>query len=119
MKPESPDKAYLWDMLQAADEARELCRGFTFETLQRDRRTLLALERLMELIGEAARRVSDEYQRAHPEIAWRKIIGLRNVLAHEYGRIDHRRLFLAATEDTATLSRILKAILPDHGKSKK
>jgi uncharacterized protein with HEPN domain len=119
MKPDNPDKAYLWDMLQAADEARALCRGFTFETIEGDRRTLLALERLMELIGEAARRVSDEFQRTHPEIAWRKIIGLRNVLAHEYGRIDHRRLFLAATKDTATLSRILKAILPDHGKSKR
>ena len=103
MKPDNPDKAYLWDMLQAADEARALCRGFTFETIEGDRRTLLALERLMELIGEAARRVSDEFQRTHPEIAWRKIIGL----------------FLAATKDTATLSRILKAILPDHGKSKR
>lgn len=119
MQPESRDQAYLWDMLQAADEARELCRGFTFETMARDRRTLLALERLMELIGEAARRVSDEFQRAHPEIAWRKIIGLRNVLAHEYGHIDHRRLFIAATEDTATLSRILEAILPDQGKQEK
>jgi len=115
MKPESRDQAYLWDMLQAADEARALCDGFTVEPIQGDRRTLLALERLMELIGEAARRVSDEFQRAHPEIAWRKIIGLRNVLAHEYGRIDHRRLFIAATEDTATLSRILNEILPDEG----
>ena len=118
MKPESRDKAYLWDMLQAADEARELCRGFAFETIEGDRRTLLALERLMELIGEAARRVSDEFRRAHPEIAWRKIIGLRNVLAHEYGRIDHRRLFLAATEDTAALSRLLEAILANQSRPK-
>ncbi len=116
MKPESRDKAYLWDMLQAADEARELCRGFTFETIVGDRRTLLALERLMELIGEAARRVSEEFQLAHPEIEWRKIIGLRNVLAHEYGQIDHRRLFLTATHDTAALSRKLSAILPDQEK---
>ena len=116
MKPESRDKAYLWDMLQAASEARELCRGFTFETVEGDRRTLLALERLMELIGEAARRVSGEFQLAHPEISWRKIIGLRNVLAHEYGRVDHRRLFLAATEDTAALSRLLEALLAHQGK---
>ena len=119
MKPESRDKAYLWDMLQAVDEARELCRGFTFETFERDRRTLLALERVMEVLGEAARRVSDEFQRAHPEIAWRKIIGLRNVLAHEYGRIDHRRLFFAATEDAATLSRLLGTILAEIGEQEK
>lgn len=119
MKPEGRDQAYLWDMLQAADEARELCEGFSFESIERDRRTLLALERLMELIGEAARRVSEEFQRAHPEIAWRKMIGLRNVLAHEYGRIDHRRLFLAVTEDTAKLSATLKGMLPDRGKQDK
>jgi len=119
MKPESRDQAYLWDMLQAADEARALCAGLSFESIERDRRTLLALERLMELIGEAARRVSEEFQRTHPEIAWRKIIGLRNVLAHEYGRIDHRRLFLAATEDTARLSATLKQILPASGKHTK
>lgn len=106
-------------MLQAADEARELCRGFTLETFERERRTLLALERVMEVLGGAARRVSDEFQRTHPEIAWRKIIGLRNVLAHEYGRIDHRRLFFAATEVTATLSRILGAMLAEIGGQEK
>ena len=115
MKPERRDHAYLWDMLQAADEARALCDGYTFETIEGDRRTLLALERLMELVGEAARRVSDEFQRAHPEIAWRNIIGLRNVLAHDYGRIDHRRLYFAATKDAAALSGILRATLPDRG----
>jgi uncharacterized protein with HEPN domain len=98
-------------MLQAANEARELCHGFTFETLERDRRTLLALERLMELLGEAARRVSGESRAAHPEIPWRKIIGLRNILAHEYGTIDHRRLFLAAAEETLELSARLEALL--------
>ncbi len=72
MRPETRDKAYLWDMLQAADEARALCRGSSFEEIAADRRTLLALERLMELIGEAARRVSSQFQSAHPEIAWRE-----------------------------------------------
>ena len=113
MKPEDRDKAYLWDMLQAADEAKALCQGFTFEAFEAERRSLLALERLMELVGEAARRVSEDFQRAYPEIAWRKIIGLRNVLAHEYGSIDHRRLFLAATQDTVELSRLLQAMIGD------
>ena len=82
MKPEGRDKAHLWDMLQAANEARELCRGLAFESIEGDRRTLLALERLMELVGEAARRVTEGFQQAHPEVAWRKIVGLRNVLVH-------------------------------------
>jgi uncharacterized protein with HEPN domain len=117
MSPEERDHAHIWDMLQAAGEARDLCKGLTFEKLERDRRTLLALERVMELLGEAARRVSGDFQRAHPEIPWRKVIGLRNVLAHEYGSIDHRRLYLAASEDTRALARDLKRLLPPRRKS--
>lgn len=113
MSPEERDKAHLWDMLQAANEAGELCRGLTLEALLRDRRTLLALERLMELLGEAARRVSDGYRSAHPEVPWRKLIGLRNILAHEYGTIDHRRLFIAASENALELGRSLEALLAE------
>ena len=51
--------------------------------------------------------------------AWRKVIGLRNALAHEYGRIDHRRLFFAATEDTAALSRLLEVMLANQSKPEK
>jgi uncharacterized protein with HEPN domain len=45
-----------------------------------------AVERQLEIIGEAARRVSEAFQQKHPEIPWRSIIGQRNVLAHQYGR---------------------------------
>ena len=111
MKPEDRDKAYLWDMLAAATEAQAMCRGLDAAAVAADRRTLLALERLMELVGEAARRVSPEVQRMHPGIPWRSIIGLRNVLAHEYGRVDHRLLFKAASVDAAELCVVLKRVL--------
>jgi len=52
-----------------------------------------ATERSVEIIGEAARHVSPEFIAAHPEIPWRQIIGQRNILAHEYGQIDHEMLF--------------------------
>jgi len=56
MRPEDRDAAYLWDMLHAARDAAAITSGLTEEQLRRDRVRLLALERSMELIGEAARR---------------------------------------------------------------
>lgn len=57
-----------------------------------------ALERTLEILGEAAKRVSPRFQAAHPELEWRGLTGLRNVLAHEYGRINHRLLFETAND---------------------
>ena len=69
-----------------------------------DERTSLAVERLLENVGEAARHVSLEVQRLHPEIPWQGIIGLRNVLAHQYGVVDQRKVWQAARDGVAALA---------------
>jgi uncharacterized protein with HEPN domain len=71
-----------------------------------------AIERQLEIIGEAARRVSPEFQRAHLEIAWRNITGLRNILAHEYGEIKVDRIWLIATTNVVELIRLLDPLIP-------
>lgn len=73
---------------------------------------LRAVERSIEIIGEAARRVTTEYQDGHPEIPWREIIGQRNILAHEYGQIDHNVLYKTVKEDIPTLISQLQNLLP-------
>ena len=93
MQPENRDAAYLWDMLDAA----RMIEGFTtdvrFDQYMGDRKLQLAVERALEIIGEAARRVSENFKSAHPEIPWHKIIAQRNVLAHEYGEIKQDRIW--------------------------
>jgi uncharacterized protein with HEPN domain len=74
----------------------------------------LAVERTLEIVGEAARRVSPGFRAAHPEIPWRDIISQRNILAHEYGIVDATRLWDTAREDTRTLIEALDRILPPH-----
>ena len=83
-----------------------------FEQFRSDKKTFDAVVRNFEIIGEAARRVSATYQGAHPEIPWRKIIGQRNILAHEYGQIDHALLYKTATEDIPELVGQLQLLLP-------
>lgn len=70
-----------------------------------------AQERTHEVLGEAARKVSEEFRASHPDIDWRGLIGQRNVLAREYGRINHRLLFEAANRRLPALIRRLQKLL--------
>ena len=112
MQPEERDPAYLWDMLQAAREVEAMLKDHDLATFLADRVLLRATERGVEIIGEAARRVSTSFMDAHPEIPWREIIGQRNVLAHEYGQIDHELLYNTAVEDLPALIMQLQGLLP-------
>lgn len=111
MRPEERDAAYLWDMLNAAREAHMAVEGMTCDMFMDDWLRRRALERMLEILGEAARKVSTEFQAAHLGIDWRGLIGQRNVLAHEYGRIDHRLLFDAANDRLPPLIASLQALL--------
>lgn len=112
MQPEDRDAAYLWDMLQAAREVTAMVGNHDLSAVLVDRILLRALERSIEIIGEAARRVSASYMDAHPEIAWRRIIGQRNILAYKYGQIDHALLYKTATDDVPALIALLEKLLP-------
>lgn len=112
MQPEERDAAYLWDMLQAAKEVESMLDDRDLSAFLADRILLLATERSIEILGEAARRVSPQYMAAHPEMPWREIIGQRNILAHEYGQIDHELLFKTAVEDIPKLIEQIAALLP-------
>jgi len=98
-------------MLSAAREARAIIVHVTAKQFLADRMRLRALERTLELIGEAARRVTPACQAAHPEIPWRALIGQRNLLAHEYGRINPALLYVAARDRAPQLIKLLESIV--------
>jgi uncharacterized protein with HEPN domain len=70
------------------------------------------VERKIEILGEAARKVSDEYKELHQEIPWRGIIGQRNVLIHEYNEVDQRAIWELATADIPKLIKLLEPLVP-------
>jgi uncharacterized protein with HEPN domain len=114
MKPEDRDLALLWDMREFARQAHEMVRRITFERLDEDPIRKLALERALEVLGEAARRVSAEFQGQTPQIGWRDLVGQRNVLAHDYGKINHRRLYDSTRRIVPLLLADLDRILGSH-----
>ena len=113
MPPEERDAAYLWDMLDAALAIKGFLRGKTYEDYVSDRMLRGAVERHIEVIGEAARRISEKTRNECKEIPWRAIVGQRNVLAHEYDEVLHEAIWGVATRRVPELVNLLNAILPD------
>jgi uncharacterized protein with HEPN domain len=112
MPPEKADVAYLWDMWDAAQAVREFVFGKTFYHYQHDRMLRGAVERHLEIIGEAANRVSLDCRANHPEILWRSIIAQRHVIAHEYGEIKHELIWKVATVHVPELITQLESLIP-------
>jgi uncharacterized protein with HEPN domain len=90
-------------MLNHANEATDLLGLLSREALRDDRTRQLALTRLVEIVGEAANRVSYATRQAHPEIPWRQIINMRNRLIHGYDVIDYDLLWDTVTTDLPPL----------------
>ncbi len=113
MPADRDDRACLWDMLMAARAVRTFVEDRTLEDYLADLMLRSAVERQLEIIGEAARRVSKPFQDAHPEIPWRPIQAQRHVLAHAYGEIKHERIWRVATVHVPELIKQLAALLPE------
>ena len=111
MRPER-DMGSMQDMLTYAREAVEATRGRSRADLDEDRLLNLALQRLVEIIGEAAARVSRQTQSLYVQIPWREIIGMRNRLIHGYNVVDCDLLWDTIVNDLPPLIAELEKIVP-------
>ncbi len=112
MPLEKDDTVYLWDMLDSAKAITEFVSGKTHRDYEKDRMLRGAVERHVEIIGEAAKRVSSGFRDVHSEITWRGIIGMRNVLAHDYGEVKDDKMWILATESIPALVEALEPLVP-------
>jgi uncharacterized protein with HEPN domain len=88
MQANNRDAASLWDMIQAIRRIQDFTANLSFEDYQESILIQSAVERQLEILGEAAGRISEDFRRAHLEIDWRRIVGLRNILTHRYDEIQ-------------------------------
>jgi uncharacterized protein with HEPN domain len=98
-------------MLDHALEAASLVENRTRQDLCNDRMLNLSVVRLLEIIGEAANRISEEERRKYPGVPWKDIIGLRNRLIHAYDSVDLEIVWQIAKEDVPELVATLHTIL--------
>lgn len=103
-------------MRTATLEILEFMQIVSQRELEQNKQLRYAVERQLMVIDEAARHVSDEFQAQHPEIPRLQIIGQRNVLAHDYGKILVERVWLTASKDLPKLLTLLEQIVPNREK---
>lgn len=110
--PPKDDSVYLLDMLEAAWKIRGFVAGKSEAEYLQDELLQAAVERKIEIIGEAARFLSEEFKAAHPEVPWRPIMGQRHILAHDYGEILQDKLWRVVSLRIPELIDLLEKLLP-------
>jgi uncharacterized protein with HEPN domain len=98
-------------MLEAAREAVALVQSRTREEIERDRIRVLALERLFEIIGEAAAQTTEDIRARYPEIPWNRIVGMRNEIIHGYSTVDLEIVLRTVQNRLPPLIQQLEAVL--------
>ncbi len=79
---------YLNDIFNSICEIEEFVKGMTFSKFVNDRKTVNAVIRSIEVMGEAAKSIPESFRRKHPNIPWKKMAGMRDKLIHEYFGVD-------------------------------
>jgi uncharacterized protein with HEPN domain len=106
------DDAFLLDMLLSAQRIVEFTAGVDEAGFRHDGMMQHAVMRLIQIIGEAARKISSETRDAHPEIPWKKIVGMRHRLVHDYFRINLDQVWTVVRDDIPGLIPLLKTVVP-------
>lgn len=102
---------YLQDILTHIDLAEEFVEGMSFDEFQDDSKTILALTRALEIVGEAAKKIPPSLRSQHPEIVWKEVTGMRDKLAHVYFGIQLSTLWDTTKEDLPQLRPVVQAML--------
>ena len=105
------DTVYVGHMLDSARAAAGKAQGLDRAAFDDDENLRLALAHLIQTIGEAARRVSDDFRRSHSEIPWKAIIGMRHKVVHDYLHVDFDIVWDVVTTDLPTLIVALDEIV--------
>lgn len=112
MPTSNKDATSLWEIVRAIEYIQAFTVGMGYGDYLANNLVPSGVERKFEIIGEAVRRRSDEFRQDHPEIDWRDLVGLRNIIAHRYDQVDQAILWDAIESVLPVLIEQVRVLLP-------
>uniref|UniRef100_B8HS66 Nucleotidyltransferase n=1 Tax=Cyanothece sp. (strain PCC 7425 / ATCC 29141) TaxID=395961 RepID=B8HS66_CYAP4 len=107
----SRDQQSIQDIWNAAQEILSFTAGMDYESLVSDRRTQVAVLYEILIIGEAANRLSPEFRSQRPTVPWKDIIGMRNIVVHQYDQVDTEVVWDVICQDIPELINLIQPLL--------
>lgn len=112
------DDVTLLDILCAAKLALEFVNGLSEIQFMGDAKTQAAITRQVEIMGEAAKRLSTEFKESHPAVPWREIAGMRDVLIHVYDNVDLDELWYVTQVSIPELISLVEPLVPGENENR-
>ncbi len=110
---------YIQDILTSITDVEEFIEGMTFDDFSKDKKTVNAAIRSLEVLGEATRHIPRNIRGKYKEVPWAKMAGLRNVLIHEYMGVDLKTVWNIMTKRIQELKPSIEDIKTDLNKAKR
>jgi uncharacterized protein with HEPN domain len=105
---------YLQDILDSINDIQEFLQGISFDAFLKDKKTINAVVRSIEVIGEAAKNIPESLRQRYPNIPWKRMAGMRDKLIHEYFGVDLEIVWEAANADLPPLKAMMEEVLEDE-----
>ena len=112
-----PIDLLLNDIRQSIDRIEQYIKNLSFDAFSDDQKSVDAVVRNLEIIGEVANRLPDEFKEKYSEIKWHKVVGLRHRIVHEYFGIDLEIIWQILQKDLPELRQKITRIMGDEGAS--